>query len=107
MEVMVVAAFYSRLDVRVDAQQLAERHAQPLVQVMVDAAARLHPRRVPLQQVQDQRPQVPGDQQRVVLLQEQLGQTSQDALPVLLAPYLWMWTWTDPWGQLRKGGGAS
>ena len=71
-----------------DAQQLAEGHTQTLVEVMVDAAARLHPLGIPLQQVQDQGPEVPGHQQGVILLQQQLGQTSQDALPVLLAPYL-------------------
>lgn len=43
---------------------------------------------VALQQIQDQRAQVAADQQGVVFLQEELGQALQDALTVLLAPYL-------------------
>ena len=79
---------YSRLDVGMDPQQLAEGHAEALVEVMVDAAARLHPLCVPLQQVQDQRAEVAGNQKGVVFLQQQPGQAAQDALPVLLVPYL-------------------
>lgn len=55
---------------------------------MVDPAAGLHPLRVPLQQVQNQRPNVACDEQTVILLQQQLGQTLQNTLPVLLGPYL-------------------
>lgn len=55
---------------------------------MVNPTASLDFLCVALQQIQDQRAQVAADQQGVVLLQEELGQTFQDALTVLLAPYL-------------------
>lgn len=79
---------YLRLCVGTDAEEFAERHTQALVEIMVDSAVCFDPLRVPLQQVQDQRPEVAGEQQCIVLLQQQLRQTCQDALSVLLAPYL-------------------
>lgn len=55
---------------------------------MVNPAAGFDLLCVALQQIQDQWAQVAADQQGVVLLQEEMGQTLQDALAVLLAPYL-------------------
>lgn len=43
---------------------------------------------VPLQQVEHERPQVSGNQERVLLLYQELSQTAQDGLSVLLAPCL-------------------
>lgn len=58
------------------------------MQVMVNPAAGFDLLCVALQQIQDQRAQVAAYQQGVVLLQEEMGQALQDALAVLLAPYL-------------------
>lgn len=77
-----------RLCIRTDAKEFAEGHTQALVEVMVDPAASFDPLCTPIQQIQNQRSQVSSNQQSVVLLQQQLSQTLQNALPVLLAPYL-------------------
>ncbi len=55
---------------------------------MVYPATSFDPLCIPLQQVQNQRSQVSSNQQGVVLFQQQLSQTLQNTLPVLLAPYL-------------------
>lgn len=63
-----------RLRIGTDAEEFAEGHAQPLVEVMIDPAVGFDPLGAPLQQIQDQWPEVSTDQQSVVLLQEELGQ---------------------------------
>lgn len=77
-----------RLSVGADAEELAERHTQSLVEVMVKANVLLDSLGVPLQQVEHEQPQVPGNQERVLLLYQELRQKAQDTMSVLLAPYL-------------------
>lgn len=79
---------YLRLCIGTDTEEFAKRHTQALVEIMVDPAICFDPLCVPLQQVKDQGPEVAGEQQSIVLLQQKLSQTSQNALSVLLAPYL-------------------
>lgn len=55
---------------------------------MVEANVLLDPLGVPLQQVQHERPQVPGNQERVLLLYQEMSKEAQDTLSVLLTPYL-------------------
>lgn len=76
------------LRIRTDAKEFAKGHTEALVEVVVDPATSFDPFCTPLQQIQNQRPQVSSNQQSVVLFQQQLGQTLQNTLPVLLAPYL-------------------
>lgn len=80
--------FHLRVSVGADAEELAERHTQSLVEVVVEANILLDSLGVPLQQVEHERPQVPSDQESVLLLYQELSQTAQDGLSVLLAPYL-------------------
>lgn len=80
--------FHLRLCIRADAEEFAEGHTQALMEVMVDPATSFDPLCITLQQVQNQWPQVSGNQQSIILLQQQLSHTLQNTLPVLLTPYL-------------------
>lgn len=74
--------------IRTDAEESTEGHTQALMEVMVDSATSFDPLCVALQEVQDQRPDMTRNQQSVILLQEELSQTLQNAQSVLLAPDL-------------------
>lgn len=76
------------LRIRTDAKEFAKGYTEALVEVVVDPATSFDSLCTPLQQIQNQRSQVSSNQQRVVLFQQQLRQTLQNTLPVLLAPYL-------------------
>lgn len=58
---------------------------------MVEASVLLDSLGVPLQQVEHEGTQVPGNQERVLLLDQELSQRAQDGLSVLLAPCLKKW----------------
>ncbi len=58
------------------------------MEVMIQPDVYFDPLSIPLQQVQDQWSQVTSNEESVFLLQQELRETFQYTLPVLLTPYL-------------------